>query len=461
MKNIEALERESMGKLLWRLSVPSITGMVVQSFYNIVDAFFVGRGVGPHGLAAVSVTFPLQITVMAAALMLGTGGVSIMSASLGEKNPDRAERVFGTVFSAALLWGVFAAVVNVFFADAIVRLLGASGDIVPEAARYARIVALGIPFFSWAIVGNNAARSEGNARLAMCTTLISGLMNCLLDPLFIFVFGLGVAGAAWATVISQVFGALWLIAYYAGGKSVVHLRARYLRPDVILLGRVVSVGFSAFARQFGIAFTISVLNNVFMHYGGPMALAAYGIIQRVYAVAILMLQGLVEGLLPIVGYNRGAKNHARVDEALWLSALAGTAFCLLDAIPLIFFPEYIFAAFSADPRLAEVGVAGARITGAGLVLIGFQFVVSGFYQGIGRGGPALCFSALRQIVLLPLLIYFLASLFGIRGAWWAFPAADAIALTIVSVYFYRDKKRGFLPVPPGHGEDRRRPAKNM
>jgi putative MATE family efflux protein len=444
MENIEALEHEGIGKLLRRLSIPSIAGMLVQSLYNIVDAFFVGRSVGPHGIAAVSVAFPFQITVMAVALMLGIGGVSLMSASLGERNSERAERIFGTVVSVSLLWGVFVAFVNVFFADAFVRLLGASEDIAPAAARYVRIVAVGVPFFSCSIVGNNAARSEGNARLAMCTTLISGLMNCLLDPLFIFVFELGVAGAAWATVLSQALGALWLAAYHFGGKSVIRLRARYLRPDASLLGRVVSVGFSAFARQFGLAFTIGVLNNIFVHYGGPMALAAYGIIQRVYAIAILLLQGIVEGLLPIVGYNWGAKNYGRVDEALWLSSVAGTGVCVLDAILLVFFPEPLFAAFSDDPRLLEAGVTGARIIGSGIALVGFQFVVSGFYQGIGRGGPALCFSALRQIVLLPPLIYMLASRFGIHGAWWAFPAADSIALTIASAWFYWDKRRGFL-----------------
>ncbi len=443
MKGIEALEHESMGRLLLRLSTPSIVGMMVQSLYNVVDALFVGRGVGPHGIAAVFVAFPIQIAVMAVALMLGFGGVSVMSRSLGAKDMERAERTLGTVTSVSLLCGVVMALVSIVFAEPLVRFLGASEAIVPMSVEYVRIVSAGVPLFSYSIVSNNAARSEGNARLAMVTMLISGLMNCVLDPLFIFAFGWGVAGAAWATVISQVFGAIWLAGYYLRRKSAIRLRMRWLVPQFALLRDVIGVGFSAFVRQIGMAFVITVLNNVFARYGGDIGVAAYGVIQRTNSLIVMPIMGMVQGLLPIVGYNWGAKNYARVDEAFRLSVIAGTLLCALGAAVLLFFPEYVFIIFSDDSRLIAGGVTGARIIGVGMTFAAFQILVAGFYQGLGRGGPALSFSILRQIALITPLVYLLSSIWGIEGAWWAFPLTDVIAFAVTLAYFLWDRKRLF------------------
>ena len=443
MKSVEALGSESMGRLLLRLSTPSIVGMMVQSLYNVVDALFVGRGVGPHGIAAVFVAFPLQVAVMAVALMLGFGGVSVISRSLGAQDMERAEKALGTVTSVSFLWGICVAVSNTVFAVPIVRFLGASNEIAHLSAEYVAIIALGAPLFCYSIVSNNSARSEGNARLAMYTMIISGLMNCVLDPLFIFVFGWGVAGAAWATVISQAFGALWLAHYYWQGKSAVRLRRDCLIPDPLLLWDVVKVGFSAFVRQIGMAFTITVLNNVFSRYGGDIGVAAYGIIQRTNSMIIMPILGMVQGMLPIVGYNWGAGKYDRVNEAFRLSVIAGTLICALGACVLLLFPEYVFGIFSHDARLIAGGVLGARTIGLGMTLVAFQIIVSGFYQGLGRGVPALCFSVMRQIALITPLIYLLSHFWGIKGAWWAFPITDVVAFAVTFGYFVWDRKRDF------------------
>ena len=280
MRDVEALGREPMGKLLLRLSTPSVVGMLVQSLYNVVDAFFVGRSVGPQGIAAVFSAFPVQIVVMAFALLLGSGGVSLISRSLGARDVDRAERALGTITSVSLILGAIMAWAIALFAEPLVRVLGASDSIVRDSIVYVRIVGLSIPAFSYSIVSNSAARGEGNARLAMGTMLISGLMNVILDALFIFTLGMGVAGAAWATAISQTLGALWLAGYYLSGKSALKLKGSALRPDPRLLGEIVRVGVSAFINQIGLALTIGFLNNTFARYGGDTGMAAYGIIQR-------------------------------------------------------------------------------------------------------------------------------------------------------------------------------------
>ena len=445
MRDVEALGHEPMGKLLLRLSTPSVVGMLVQSLYNVVDAFFVGRGVGPQGIAAVFAAFPIQIVVMAFALLVGSGGVSLISRSLGARDIARAERTLGTITSVSLIVGTLAALCNLVFAERLVRLLGASGAIVPDSVTYVRIVSLSIPLFTYSIVSNNAARGEGNARLAMGTMLISGLMNVILDALFIFTLGMGVAGAAWATAISQTLGALWLAGYYLSGKSALKLKGSALRPDPRLLGEIVRVGMSAFINQIGIALTISFLNNTFARYGGDTGMAAYGIIQRANSLIVMPILGMNQGMMPVVGYNWGAGNLQRVGQALKLSALTATVTCCLGSCALFFFPESIFAIFSDDPKLIAQGVTGARFIGAGIVFAGFQILFSGFYQGIGRGVPSLCFSILRQFLLIIPLVWGLSRLFGLKGAWCAFPITDTTAFALAAAYFWHNGRRLLKP----------------
>lgn len=441
MRDVEALGHEPMGKLLLRLSTPSVVGMMIQSLYNVVDAFFVGRSVGPQGIAAVFAAFPIQIAVVAFALLMGSGGVSVISRSLGARDHDRAEHALGTITSASLMVGAAVAFLALLFAEPLVRLLGASEAILPRSAEYVRIVALSSPLFSYSIVGYNAARGEGNARLAMVTMLISGLANVFLDAFFIFVLEMGVAGVAWATVISQSLGALWLAWYYLSGKSVLRLRRECLRPEPALLLEIVRVGVSAFINQIGVALTIGFLNSTFARYGGDMGVAAYGIIQRTNSLIVMPIFGMNQGMMPIVGYNWGAGNLGRVGQALRLSALAATTICCLGSCALLFFPEQIFSVFSDEPELIALGVTGARFIAIGIVFAGFQILFSGFYQGIGRGTPSLCFSILRQFLLIIPLVWGLSRLFGLDGAWCAFPITDLVAFSASSLYFWRNGRR--------------------
>lgn len=441
MRDVEALGHEPMGKLLLRLSTPSVVGMMVQSLYNVVDAFFVGRGIGPQGIAAVFAAFPIQIAVMAFALLLGSGGVSVISRSLGARDTERAERALGTITSASLAVGVFSASISIFCAEPLVRLLGASESIVPASAAYVRIVALSSPLFSYSIVSNNAARGEGNARLAMFTMLISGLTNVLLDAFLILTLRMGVAGAAWATAISQTLGAAWLAWYYLSGKSVLRLRPECLRPRFSIFVEIVRVGMSGFINQIGVALTIGFLNNTFARYGGDAGMAAYGIIQRTNSLIIMPILGMNQGMIPIVGYNWGAGNLKRVGQALKLSALAATSICCLGSCVLFFFPDRIFSVFSSDQELIARGVTGARFIAFGIVFAGFQILFSGFYQGIGRGVPSLCFSVLRQFLLIIPLVGSLSYLFGLQGAWISFPITDSVAFSLAFLYFWHNGRR--------------------
>ena len=229
--------------------------------------------------------------------------------------------------------------------------------------------------------------------------------------------------------------------FRSSGKSVLRLRADCLRPQLRLLAEIVRVGMSAFFNQIGIALTIGFLNNTFARYGGDAGMAAYGIIQRTNSLIVMPILGMNQGMVPIVGYNWGAGNLKRVWQALKLSALTATAICCLGSCALLLFPDRLFAIFSDDPELIAQGVTGARFIAFGIVFAGFQILFSGFYQGIGRGIPSLCFSVLRQFLLIIPLVWSLSGLFGLKGAWCAFPITDTVSFLLAALYFRVNGRR--------------------
>lgn len=450
MSNTEALEKESTGRLLIRLSAPAMAGMFLISLYNAVDAFFVGRGVGPMGIAAVFISFPATLVVMAVAQTFGVGGASVISRRLGEKRRDVAESTLGTMLSVGGICGVVMGVLLMIGTKSLIRFLGGSEDMLPMASSYAYVIFAGTPFFTLMMIMNNLVRGEGNTKLSMWSMAISSVSNIILDALFIFVFRWGLPGAAWATVISQVLAVIWLLSYYTGGRSAVTLRKKCLRPSLPVLIESVKVGSSAFVRQVGIALSWGVLNKIFAGTGGDMAVASSGVVQRMLAIVVMPIIGMGHGLLPIVGYNYGARHYDRVIDVMKKSNYISTIFCAVSALILFAFPGEILGFFSDDPNMLAMGVPGARLAALGMVTIGSQVMISTFYQGTGKGALSFFLSMLRPLILHPPLAAVLGGAFGLMGAWASFPAADFCAI-IITYFIYRRGRAAILGVSKVRG----------
>ncbi len=453
MRKTAFLGTEPIGSLLLRLSLPAMVGMLVQASYNIVDAFFIGWGVGPMGLAGTAVAFPLHFFVMGLATMGGVGAASLVSRSLGAGDVERADRALGTLVTLALATGLSAAFLGRAFLPQLLALLGASGEILPPARTYIAIILLGIPFHVLGVGLNNVVRAEGNARVAMFTMLISAGANTVLDPLFIFGFGWGIAGAAWATVISQALVVVWLGNYVFSGRSALKLKAGHLVPREAIVRQIVSVGASEFARLTASGFTATVVVHSMGRFGSPLAVAAYGVISRVLSVFFMPMMGISQGLQPVLGYNYGAGLWGRAHRAVRLSAAAASAISALGFLVLLLFPGQIFGIFTADPELRAIGARSLRTMTLGFAFVGFQVIGSTLFQALGKGAPALFLSMSRQVLFFLPLILVLPRLLGLVGVWLAFPAADVLSALVTFGFFSRQIKelRELETAPPGEG----------
>jgi putative MATE family efflux protein len=434
------LGTEPIGSLLLRLSLPAMVGMLVQASYNIVDAFFIGWGVGPMGLAGTAVAFPLHFFVMGIATMGGVGAASLVSRSLGAGDVERADRALGTLVTLALVTGVSAAALGRIFLPQLLLLLGASPEIFPYARTYIGIILFGIPFHVLGVGLNNAVRAEGNARVAMFTMLISAGVNTVLDPLFIFGFGWGIAGAAWATVIAQALVVAWLGNYVFSGRSALKLKAEHLVPRVDIIRQITAVGASEFARLTASGFTATIVIHSLGRFGSPLAVAAYGVISRILSVFFMPMMGISQGLQPILGYNYGAELWGRAHRAIRLSVAAATVISTAGFLVLLLFPGSIFGVFTADPELRAIGARSLRYMTLGLAFVGFQVIGSTIFQALGKGAPALFLSMSRQVLLFLPLVIVLPRLLGLPGVWLAFPAADILSALVTFGFFSRQMR---------------------
>lgn len=432
----EALAHEPTGRLLIKLSAPAMAGMFLVSIYNVVDAFFVGRSVGPMGIAAVFITFPASLIIMAFAQTFGVGGASVISRNLGAGRHDAAQWTLGSVLSVGGICGLILGATFWFASKSMISFLGGSQDIMDMAMSYAHIIFFGTPMYSLMMIMNNLVRGEGNTQLSMWSMAISSMTNILLDYVFIFIMGMGVAGAAIATIISQSLAMVWLFSYYISDRCTVPLKVRYLKPNLRLLGDVVRVGASAFVRQAGIALCWAVLNKVFAATGGDIAVAVSGIVQRMNSIMFMPVIGMGHGLLPIVGYNYGAESYDRLISVMRKANLWSTLFCIVCGMVMFTFPREMLSFFSDDITMLDIGVIGARFTAIGIPVLGMQVMISTFYQGIGKGFLSFILSMLRPILIHPILAVCFAFFWGLFGTWASFPVSQ-IAAFAISFLLYR------------------------
>ncbi len=407
--------------------------MLVMATYGLVDAIYVGRGVGPLGIGGIAIVFPIQLAVMAIGHMIGMGGASIISRSLGAGDPERAERTLGNVASLAL--GISAVIMLFAFplSEQMLRLFGATENLMPYSREYLLIILWGTPFRAFIMANNNIIRSEGRARVAMTTMLVSAGINIVLDPIFIFGLHMGVKGAALATVIAMGCATVFVLIYFTRGFSSLQLRWRALPLDLGIVRETLAIGVSSFVRMVSGSVVVIILNRSLGAYGGDIAVASYGAIQRLVHFCFMPMMGFAQALQPVAGFNYGAKRYSKAKEALRISTIRSTAFGLGAFIVLMVFATPLMRMFTDDPELIAIAVPMMRIVIAVFPLIAFQLMGASLLQAHGRAMSAFILSLSRQILILIPLVLVLGKYHGIMGISIAFPISDLLAAAVATL----------------------------
>lgn len=430
--------------LLVKQSLPAITGMLVMASYNIVDTLFVGWGVGPLAIAATAAAFPVQMFANALAMLSAVGTASRTSRALGAGCDARAETSLGNGFILSMVLGLLNLIFGILFMAPLIKLCGGSApELQPLMREYLTIIFLGTPVSAMAMLFNNSIRAEGNMRYAMGSMIIPALVNTVLDPIFIFVFHMGIAGAAWATVLAQCCMFLWNLLYYTSGRTnnLVHLRISRMRPSFEALRDILGIGFSEFIRLSALSISGAIAMNQVARYGNSMYVAAIGLVFRINSLAIMPVFGIGQGLQPIVGYCYGSKQYTRARKAAELALVTATCVVVvLEVICMVFAPQLI-KLFTNDAQLIAIGGPVLRTIQLGLCVVGVQITGTVIFQALGIALPALVLSLSRQILFFIPLMLILPSLFGIQGALSVYPVSDfcSFFLTAVLLWTYRKK----------------------
>jgi putative MATE family efflux protein len=434
LDNSRELGQAPVGKLLWKYFVPAIIGVLANTLYNLVDRVYIGRGVGALALSGLTVTFPIMIIAMAFGMLVGMGSASLVSIRLGEGNRAEAEKILGHAF--VLLAGISLAitVLGLLLRDRALSLFGAGPETLGFARAYITIILLGNVFQGIGFGLNNLIRAQGHARTAMTTMILGALMNIMLDPVFIFVLKLGVAGAALATVISMAATSLWVLAHFTGRRSPLRLRRRNFRLEGRIVRGILAIGMAPFAMQLAGSVIYALFNIQLIRYGGDRAVGAMGIINGAGMMVVFCVIAINMAAQPIIGFNYGAKKFLRVKRTLKIALVAATAITTTGFLAVQAFPAAIIGLFNrSDPRLLDIGVRGMRILLAAFPVVGFQVVSSNFFQAIGKARTAMLLNLLRQVILLIPLLLLLPPLLKIDGVWLAGPLADASAAAITAL----------------------------
>lgn len=441
MERSKALGEEKVGKLLWKFSLPAIVGMVVNALYNVIDSIFVGRGIGEIGLTAVTIAFPIMIVLMGFGMLVGVGAAAVVSLRMGEQKQHEAEKILGNAFTLAMILSVSFTVFILLFLDSILMFLGAQPDVLPYARDFTKIIVLGSSFMYISFGMNNIIRAEGNPKMAMATTLISAVLNILLNPLFIFTFHLGISGSALATIVSQGVSAAWVLHYFLGEKSLLKLYLTNLRLEKDIVLSIFKIGMSPFLMQIAASGVTVLFNFSLLKYGGELAVASIGIINRIAMLMLMPIFGISQGVQPIIGYNYGAKNYTRVIQAFKLAVYGATIFSTIGFLLTQFFSMEIIMLFNDNPELVGMGSHGMRIFLCMLPVVGFQIIGGNYFQAVGKAGYSIALSMSRQVIILIPLLFVLPGLFGLNGAWMASPIADVVSAILTGSFLFLEMRK--------------------
>ena len=433
-----------VGGLIGKFAIPAIISMLVSALYNIVDQIFIGQGVGMLGNAATNVAFPVTTIATALALLLGIGGASNYNLEMGAGREKKASSIAGTALSTLVITGVILAVAVLLFLRPLLSLFGATTDVMPYAVDYLGITAVGLPFYALSIGGNHIVRADRSPTYSMTCVLTGAIVNRILDPLFIFGFGWGIKGAAWATVIGQVVSGILVIIYFGKFRKM-YLEMSMLKPSSECLKAIISLGMASCINQIAMAIVQIVLNNILRYYGGlsvygsDIPIACVGVISKVNQVFMAICIGISQGCQPIWGFNYGAKKYDRVRLAYRYSVIACTAIATVFFLCFQLFPHQIVSIFGTGSDLYfQFAERYLKIFMFMTFANGIQPMSSGFFTSIGKAKLGIVMSLTRQVLfLLPLIVVF-SLIMGIDGVMYAGPIADAAALSLAILFARRE-----------------------
>jgi putative MATE family efflux protein len=416
-----------------KLAIPTTIGMISNSIYNLVDTIFIGRGVGTLAIAGIGIVFPIQIIVFAIAQLFGMGAASMVSRNLGKRNYEEASNIAGNSFVASFLFGIFSAIIVIIFLNPLLTAFGATEDIIPFARDYLSIIAIGFIYFPLMVSGNHLIRAEGDAKNSMIVMILAAGVNIILDPIFIFIFDMGIKGAAYATIIAQFSGLVYVGLYHILKRSSLAIKLNHFGLKWLIIAGMVSLGFSSFIRTISMSILVVIVNNSLKIYGGEIAIAVYSVVNRTTMFITMPLFGVVAGSQPMIGFNYGANNMKRVKETLRTAVITTIAIGTIFFLLLMLIPDKVLKLFSNDPELIDKGVFALRMIIMLFPLIGFQFIGADFFQSIGKAIPSIVLSLTRQLLFLIPLIILLPVFMGINGVWISFPIADLFSIILTAI----------------------------
>lgn len=440
MDHSKQLGEGSIPRLLLKFSIPAITGMLVNALYNVVDTIFVGNGVGRLGIAGLTIGFPVMIVIMAFGMLVGIGATSLISIRLGEQKKEEAELIAGNAMTLLIVISIVISAAGLVFIEPMLRIFGASEAVLPYGRDYLSIILWGAVFQSIGFGMNNFIRAEGNPKIAMFTMLIGAILNTILDPIFIFVFGWGVKGAATATIISQAVSAGWVLYYFFGGKSLLKIHMKNLKVKAHVAAKIFAIGSAPFAMQIAASGVTTILNKSLVLYGGDVAISGMGIVNRISMMILMPLFGINQGAQPIIGYNYGAQKFDRVIQALKLAIAAATSIVLIGFIGIRLFPQQLILLFNDEPELVSFGVRALHIFLFFLPIIGFQIVSANYFQAVGKPKHAMFLSLSRQVVILIPALLILPRIYGLDGVLMAGPTADLGSSILTGTWLFMELK---------------------
>ena len=427
------LGTEKIGKLLKQYALPAIIAQTASSLYNMVDSIFIGQGVGPLAISGLAVTFPLMNLSTAFGTLVGAGAATMLSVLLGQKNYKAANKVLGNVVTLNTIIGLAFMAVALVFIDPILYFFGASENTLPYAKEYITIILIGNVITHLYFGLNAAMRSSGNPKKAMGLTIFTVVFNTILDPIFIFAFDMGIAGAAWATVIAQTVAMFVVIHHFNDKTRPFHFEKGIFRLDMRVAKDSLSIGMGPFLMNAAACLVTLFINQQLRKYSGDLGIGAYGICNRFVFMFAMICMGLNQGMQPIAGYNYGARQYSRVKEVFWKTARLAVLVTTICFVIGVFFPQLAVGIFTHDPELSALASRALRIMMLVFPIVGFQMISTNFFQSLGMVKKSVILSLSRQILFLLPLIYALPKWYGADGVWASFPISDVLA-TLLSIY---------------------------
>ena len=437
------LGTEKIGTLLRKYAVPGIIAQTAASLYNMVDSIYIGHipEVGPYAISGLAVTFPLMNISIALGTLVGVGAMSLISILLGQKNYETAGKVLSNALSLNVIIGILYTIVTLAFLDPILYFFGASENTITFARDYMTIIILGNTFAHLLHGFNGIIRASGHPKTAMGLTLFTVISNAILDPIFIFALGMGIRGAALATVLCQIIALVYTFRFLADKKHFLHFSKPLFRINWRVARRSVAIGSGPFLMNLAASLVALFVNQQLRKYGGDLAIGAYGIVNRFTMLFLMICMGFNQGLQPIAGYNFGAKQYSRVKEIFWLTAkweVLVTTLCFLFSELL---PGLACGMFTNDPELLRLSEHGLRVMNSGFALVGFGIVSGNLFQSLGMVKTSIFLSLSRQLIFLLPLLYTLPLWMKETGVWISFPISDLLSIVFSAIFIARLFKR--------------------